>query len=1000
MSRPQQPSVLGKVNFSFRERALAEAARYGSDSWVFLRELLQNARDAGARRIELSATEEDGVESIACRDDGCGMSAVHAHRYLFALYASSKEGDARQAGQFGVGFWSVLRFKPDRVVIRSRPKDGDAWQVELSQRLENAVFTAWEMTEGTEIVLERHRPRFGDGGDGTRRGARPGRRRLADKVFDAAWRYGRFLTRREDGRDLVHHRQSPVHLTVNGRPVHARLELPAPSSSFCRRGFRGVVALGAEPRVELFANGLFVRQASCLEDLLEGTPNGDLEDDDSSLDLPGSVAPQILLDSSHLEPLLARSDVRQTQHLRKLVMTAEKELERLIERQLEAARPLPWFLPLWARLSGLWNRLAGSRRLRMTWWLAPMAAAGILAGWLLAGWTVEYPAPARRHSGEAGPLVWWDVRGVDLGFGQAAGGFVGDLGARYLGPRPDPLMSPGVAPPLSYEPADSDLFLAALLIENPETWTSRSGRAPEARGAYEGANCPASGRGCVSVRLKARSDLRLPVATGHRVDPDSVRRNGRPQKLLATAAGEPLVVGIEEDDLIEYRTAPGAEPAPQRLDPASSPPPRLRAIAAELAALPPDERVDEAVERVRQLVAYDRSAETVHRHWEATRAGVGFAEASLEVGKGDCDVQNGLLVMLLRETGIAARLAVGYVGQNGRAVPGLHAWAEYLGEDRYWRTADVSAGIGVAEPPRLLWVASPGSPSEQRNLAPIPVLGTPQRSEPGGSAILGAVISRVADHPGFRRFGSSLLVGAAVVFSVALLMRRRDVRPASMRLTEPDIAALLGGALQHPGLARLPALAHGRFIPLIGPSKSAAPAKRRAISLNEARRRAADGRLFSSAAGSHLARVAAARGIPVIDASQAEGRVAGLGLGAVDLDEWSDLIDRGTGSGLVAHLNDYLVSVGVDWRVALATPLSRPLKVVDLSLLGLGRRQVLIDPRSADFAAAGPRLDLRSDTAAFRLLDAVIDHLDLARYDRAQLLAELARRAVVEKYGR
>ena len=44
---------------SFLERALQEAGRYGSDPWVFIRELIQNARDAGAGRITFT-TEEGG----------------------------------------------------------------------------------------------------------------------------------------------------------------------------------------------------------------------------------------------------------------------------------------------------------------------------------------------------------------------------------------------------------------------------------------------------------------------------------------------------------------------------------------------------------------------------------------------------------------------------------------------------------------------------------------------------------------------------------------------------------------------------------------------------------------------------------------------------------------------------------------------------------------------------------------------------------------------------
>lgn len=120
----------------FRQRALAEAARYGSDPWVFVRELLQDARDAGSRRVEITASREDGTDRIACRDDGCGMSFEHARRYLFALYALSKEDNPAEAGKFGIGFWSVLRFAPSTVTVPSRATSKDGWQVSFDGRLE------------------------------------------------------------------------------------------------------------------------------------------------------------------------------------------------------------------------------------------------------------------------------------------------------------------------------------------------------------------------------------------------------------------------------------------------------------------------------------------------------------------------------------------------------------------------------------------------------------------------------------------------------------------------------------------------------------------------------------------------------------------------------------------------------------------------------------------------------------------------------------------------
>src|SRR4051812_9484615 len=108
----------------FRDRAQFEAERYGADPWIFVRELLQNARDAGATKVTISIDTRDALVRLTCRDDGDGMTEEHSKKFLFRLYASSKEGAAGMAGRFGVGFWSILRFEPTSIVIRSWPKRG------------------------------------------------------------------------------------------------------------------------------------------------------------------------------------------------------------------------------------------------------------------------------------------------------------------------------------------------------------------------------------------------------------------------------------------------------------------------------------------------------------------------------------------------------------------------------------------------------------------------------------------------------------------------------------------------------------------------------------------------------------------------------------------------------------------------------------------------------------------------------------------------------------
>ena len=113
-------------NSAFQARARYEAERYGADAWVFVRELLQNARDAGAGRVWFEVSSAGGTDRIVCRDDGGGMTFAHARDYLFTLYASSKRGGPRSAGRFGIGFWSILRFSPSAITIRSRA--GGHWR--------------------------------------------------------------------------------------------------------------------------------------------------------------------------------------------------------------------------------------------------------------------------------------------------------------------------------------------------------------------------------------------------------------------------------------------------------------------------------------------------------------------------------------------------------------------------------------------------------------------------------------------------------------------------------------------------------------------------------------------------------------------------------------------------------------------------------------------------------------------------------------------------------
>ncbi|MDJ0839497.1 MAG: transglutaminase-like domain-containing protein, partial [Acidobacteriota bacterium] len=65
-----------------------------------------------------------------------------------------------------------------------------------------------------------------------------------------------------------------------------------------------------------------------------------------------------------------------------------------------------------------------------------------------------------------------------------------------------------------------------------------------------------------------------------------------------------------------------------------------------------------------------------------------WLQKTIGTGAGDCDILNGLLVLMMRSAGHQAFLSVGLVGDNGRARPTLHAWARYYHNG--WQSIDIT----------------------------------------------------------------------------------------------------------------------------------------------------------------------------------------------------------------------------------------------------------------------------------------------------------------------
>ena len=990
---------------AFRERARLEADRYGPDPWIFVRELLQNSRDAGARRVVFDVAEKSSASHVRCRDDGEGMSFEHARRYLFSLYASSKEDSKNQAGKFGVGFWSILRFDPTWITIRSCTRSGEAWGLRLDGNLERASRVEPLSSPGTEIILERS-----GSGDG----------RLEHRIYDAVWQSARYLYRRDDT-------ESSLPVTVNGRSANVDFALPAPSAAFRRGNVRGVVGLGPAPRVELFSRGLRVRSAASLEDLVAPAGRHTSRMRVQFPELPGGLAPQALLESDKLEVMLSRSDARDNRALSKLVKLAQKELERLIDHQLSQARPLPVWRRLFEFVSG---RLRESLALRTAMGAALGALLAVIIAW--AAWGDRILSSPESSSPEPTSIA---VAGAPSAPAPRA---YRDLASRYRGPQVD-VLSPGSVEhiPMRYRPESERLYFAAMTL--PRLTDEGSPVMPSGAKMYEYQGAPSCGEPCVKVRLPTAADaevMHIPVPTGHRIVAGSFRLSGSEIPVTATRDGHPAVHFMAPyAGMMEYETTPGPDPTPgPELRTLPSLPDDLVGLASGLRRQPIDVRVEALLERVRERVRYDRTDSMRDRHEAAAKAGQGLIARTLEFGAGDCDMQNGLLVALLHAAEVDARLAVGFIGMRGRAYPYYHAWVEYRDEHMNWHIADASESadselpapvVAAAEGPDGPSVApvgpGPGTPSASGATAgaspspPQAFEGYPDSENPEGDppSILAdpatGQATATAEDPDSNPFFAwvrrtdrewpwlmrglpFVLLGLAGLSLVGGRTRR------AMKLDAgADLSRLLQGVLQQPGaFGNVQALFTRPLVPLIDGD---------AISLNRARELAGVGRLYRTEQRPTMARKAVKAGASVVDVHLPEGRTVADALGAVDLDRWAKWLDESWSDALADSVNAALRARSENLGLRIGRELPGEVSMLDLGPLGArlaglkARRVILVDEAVPWLAQARALYPTSPQAATFIALDHVADRLDLPSDRRARLLSEQARLAIFERAG-
>lgn len=127
-----------------------------ADKLAFYRELVQNAIDADTEAIEVEIRYEGAAQAlrVSVTDYGCGMSQEVIENQLLVLFRSTKEGDDKRIGKFGIGFVSVLALSPSLVKVVSCC-EGTRHTLHLYPDLSYELFESGRCTvNSTKVELE------------------------------------------------------------------------------------------------------------------------------------------------------------------------------------------------------------------------------------------------------------------------------------------------------------------------------------------------------------------------------------------------------------------------------------------------------------------------------------------------------------------------------------------------------------------------------------------------------------------------------------------------------------------------------------------------------------------------------------------------------------------------------------------------------------------------------------------------------------------------------
>lgn len=129
-----------------------------TDPYACLRELIQNAMDAGSESVDVwfeytpYEKGDKGIAIIHLDDTGEGMTRRIIDTKLTQLFSSNKEDDLTKVGKFGIGFVSVFALEPNAVIVDTG-RDGEYWRLIFKQDRKFDRILLNHPVEGTQIQI-------------------------------------------------------------------------------------------------------------------------------------------------------------------------------------------------------------------------------------------------------------------------------------------------------------------------------------------------------------------------------------------------------------------------------------------------------------------------------------------------------------------------------------------------------------------------------------------------------------------------------------------------------------------------------------------------------------------------------------------------------------------------------------------------------------------------------------------------------------------------------